>query len=735
MDLLPGLWVGCLLLLLRTALRRWYDAVPDGVLAGFGAAVLVLFGPVLFGGQLLVPLDNLRGHAPFQSLAPTEPHGNLLQGDLIQLIGPSQVAVREALAQRRWPLWNPAVGAGMPLLADPQAQAFQPLQLLGLALPWMRAAGAVAALRVLVALVFSFLWMRRMGLGAGPALAGAFGYGLGGFVVLWAGWPLANPAALLPLGLYAAALCHQRGERRDLLLLTVAAVCLLLGGHPETVLYAFGLLIVVLAVQAFDHAEGSPAGLRFRRLRAALLSLGIAGLLAAPVLLPTIDYLPQTLRAARLEALTPQEAEEGPGVRAWIPVVAPNAFGNSRYLYYWGPLNTNEDASGFVGTATLLAAVLAVPGLAGLRRRRYPREWLFLGVAGLVLGALAVPGVSRRPLMLLAFALSYLGACTLDRLGRGEVSWKPVLLVGVGLAAVIAWGYLTHPDPADPERLSLLRFGWLRWQMRFLGLAVLLAILARGRRWMPPAVAGLIAAELLLAHHPAWPAAPKRLATAVPAAVRFLQAHRDEGRMAALGRALPPNLPSLWSLSDARVYNPMAPRAYVDWTAPVTMAWWGEVPEWGRPRHPLYRRLGVRYLLTGPDETLRPPLRRVFADETARIWEVPGAREEGPLAPPIFQDGHWSVFADGRLLPPERDGTPFVTARLPAGARKVDLVYRPGTFVLGCALAALGLAVAAALWIRPPSAWEGAPSPALRGRVGEGGLTARAVGPPPAGRR
>ena len=287
MDLLPGLWVGCLLLLLRTALRRWYDAVPDGVLAASGAAVLLLFGPVLFGGQFLLPLDNLRGNAPFQNLAPTEPHGNLLQGDLIQLIGPSQVAVREALAQRRWPLWNPAVGAGMPLLADPQAQAFQPLQLLGLALPWMRAAGAVAALRVLVALVFSFLWMRRMGLGAGPALAGAFGYGLGGFVVLWAGWPLANPAALLPLGLYAAALCHQRGERRDLLLLTVAAVCLLLALGMYLVFTRTRLGMMIRAGSTNREMVQS-LGIDIKFLYRVVFAAGVAiavlaGMVAAPV--------------------------------------------------------------------------------------------------------------------------------------------------------------------------------------------------------------------------------------------------------------------------------------------------------------------------------------------------------------------------------------------------------------------------------------------------------------------
>jgi hypothetical protein len=697
------------------------------VLAAFGTALILLFGPVLFGGQFLLPLDNLRGQAPFQELPPTDPHGNLLQGDLIELTAPSLVAVRSALDLNRWPLWNPKVGAGMPLLADPQAQAFQPLQLLGLALPWMRAAGAVAALRVLAALVFTFLWMRRQGIGRGAATAGAFAYGLGGFVLLWVGWPIANPAALLPLGLYAAALCRQRGERRDLLLLTLGGFALLLGGHPETVLYVFALLLAVLAAQALDRSDGAPAGLRLRRLRASLGALGIAGLIAAPVLLPTIEYLPHTLRAARLEALTPGPS---PAASPWLQIAAPNAFGNSRFVDYWGMTNTNEDASGFVGTAALLAALLAL-----LPRRRFPRERLFLGVAVLVLAVLALPGVSRRPLLLLALSLAYLGACTLERFRRGEAAWRPVLVVllgAAGLAAVIVWGYVAHPDPQDPERLAILRFGWLRWQMRFLVLAVLLLALARGRRWMPPAIAGLIAAELLLAHKPANPPMPPRLALPRPPAVKFLQENlksQEDGRMAAFGRAFPPNLPLLWGLADARIYNPMAPRAYVDFTAPVTTAWWGEIPEWGKPRNPLYRRLGVRYILAGPDEVFRPPLQEVFADATARIWEVPeprpvlplemrdddrpdepqwlravsGMPEERRLVTSVFQDGHWSVLADGRRLPAEPGDGPFVAARLPAGTRKVDLLYRPGSFVLGCALAALGLALTALIAVRPPA--------------------------------
>jgi hypothetical protein len=209
------------------------------VLGAFAVALGVLFGSSLCGGQVLLPLDNLRGEVPFRLLPPTRPHGNLLQGDLIELVVPSLDAARRGLTAGRWPLWNSRVGAGMPLLADPQAQALAPLAILALPFSPLRGAAVIAALRVLLALVFTFLLLRRQGLGVGPSLAGALAFGLSGITLLWVGWPLASSAALLPAVLYALARLAGGGRwRRDALLLAVALAALLLAGHPETELYA-----------------------------------------------------------------------------------------------------------------------------------------------------------------------------------------------------------------------------------------------------------------------------------------------------------------------------------------------------------------------------------------------------------------------------------------------------------------------------------------------------------------
>jgi len=783
LDLAPGLYAAALALTLAGVLRRWYDPVPGRVLAAFAVALAVLFGGALFGGRVLLPLDNLRGEVPFRLLPPTRPHGNLLQGDLIQLVVPSLAAARRGLTAGHWPLWNPRVGAGMPLLGDPQAQALAPLAVLALPFSPVRGAAVMAALRVVLALIFTFLLLRRQGLGEGPALAGALAYGLSGVMLLWVGWPLASAAALLPAVLYALALVAGPGRRRDTLLLVLALAALLLAGHPETELY------VCLLAAAFtaDLVRRSPPGRRLALLRRTGGAAAVAAGLAAPALLPAVDYLPQTLRAERLAHPAPAAREEtpppdagasGPGAaaapaatsrapgagggdlaRRWLPIVAPNTYGNSRFAAYWGFSNTNEDAAGFAGTAAALAAALAV---AVPRRRRLPQEGLMLAVLGVCLLQLADPGWlhallaalapalagSRRCLVLVAFCLAYLAACTCERHRRGELRRVPLVAAAVALGALIAWAYLGHASLGDPHRLEVLRLGWLRWQARFLAGATLLlalpAAVGPARRRAGGALLGaatgaglavLVGGELLLAHLPANPPMPMRLAFPRPPPLAMLAGHLGGDRVAALGRALPPNLASLYDMTDARVYNPMAPAAYLALLAPVTAAWWGEMPELGAPGDPLYRRLGVGYLLVAPGERLPPPWTRLLADPSGwvyrrtdvwpRLYTATAAGGEprqdelavvgfdddrivararlGPagavLAGSVYQDGGWRLLIGRRRAPAPPGPGGLLAAPLPrmaagtAGTGRAVGAVSTGAAAGAVATGAAGVAV------------------------------------------
>jgi len=656
LDLLPGLYVVLLAAALTEALRRWYDPVPWRVLAAFLLLIAVLFGPALFAGWTLLPLANVRAAPPFGGDLRIS-GGNWLQGDLVLQITPWIVEVRRSVAAGRWPLWNAGAGIGMPLMADPQAQAFQPLVWLAWLFPLEAAAGITAALRVLTALVFTFLFLRRQELGTESSLAGAVSYGLGGFVLQWLGWPIGNASALLPAALYGVERSAGPGGRRDAALLCAAVAALLLGGHPETVTYGLALTGLLLLARVLARAGRDRRRLLLRGGTAYLL----AGCLAAPVLLLAQEYLPQTLRAltvgvrysgpplaeARAELAVPGAWDRWRerAVQWLLPVAAVHAFGDLDES--WGESNVVEDQCGFTGAAPLLAAMVALLPLG--RRRRFPHE-RFFAVALAVSLVLIVkpPGCDRlflslpvigmtaihqnhRLLLVVTFAVAVLAASEVERWRRGEGRRAAVAVAALALAALIVWAYLGHPSPKTGRVITGFLQGGLAAQLAALGLAAALLLLpssARGRRAGGEGLllAALFAAELLLVHAYVNRPLPERTAYPVTPPVRFLQENLGSWRMVGLGSCFLANTPLVYGLRDARIDNPSRPAAHLFLTDPLSRD--PAAPRFGKPRHPLYDLLGVRYVMSRAETAL--PLRLVFRHPQAWIWERPDA------LPPLF---------------------------------------------------------------------------------------------------
>jgi hypothetical protein len=640
--------------------------VPGRVLAAFAAVLLALFGSALFGGRVLLPLDTLLGDAPFQGIAVPAETGNPLQNDLVRQVVPWQAEVRSAFGRGEWPLWNDLAGAGMPLLGDPQSQSLQPLVLLAAPLPLAQAVGVTAALRVLIPLLFLFLFLRQQGLGEAAAVLGALAYGLCGFLLLGLGWPLVNPAALLPPLLYALAIADDRGARRDVLLLTLVTAALLLGGHPEAILYSGIAGGGFAAARLLARPRGSRLPLFLRWAAAGLLAAG----LAAPALFPAAAYLPQGHRTRLVEQRNAwliqgnnaQTADAFGGTvrQRLVPLVAPNAYGNDRFGAYWGGTNVNEDAAGYAGTAALLAAFLSwFPGGGRCRQER-----LFQGLACcvLVVGA-RPPGLAgllarlpllrdsstfhHRVLMLFPLALAVLAACTAERWRRGEVRRPAVLGAAALLAVLIAWGYLGAAPPPHLNDLRTLRLASLALHLAVLGAAA--ALLARRRRpaaaW---ALAALAAAELILLHRPANPALPAELFYPRTAAVEFLRSHLGGARMAGVEGTLPANVTAMYGLADARMANPLKPYLFSLALRPVTRSV-RDIEDVFAPReHPLYRLLGVRYVVTPPLRARARRLNPVFSDDSAWILEQPGALPR--------------LFLPAATVPPEGAWTDWLAA-------------------------------------------------------------------------
>jgi hypothetical protein len=760
-DLLPGLYVAALIGGLAWVLARHFDLLPRRAWSLLSLFIALLFAPVLLGGRVLLPLENLRGSPPYAHLPPSSPGGHALQSDLVREVAPHLIQVRRAYAAGEWPLWNRLVGAGMPLLADPQTQSFQPLVLLAAPFPVHQAAGITAALRVAVAFLFLYLLLRRLGLGEEPALLGAAVYALGGAMLRWLGWPLANAVALLPAFLYAITRTMASGRRRDAILLCLVTFALLAAGQPEAILYALicGALFVALT-RSRAAAEG--------RDRRALLRLAAAGAigvaLAAPLLLLAQEYLPQSERAAALqnafgnrslgEALASIARPEvllewhRRAVQRLVSLVAPRAWGD--YDVYWGETNLIDDAAGFVGTGTWLLAIVALLAPASASSRGAFR-WILGAVLALLfqppgfeilthrlpLIAFTAAHKHRRLMLVAALCVAYLAAEGLD-LWRNTRRQRIVLwAAGLALAGLVVWGYLAHPNPNAGASAAAQRWRWVSLGAQLTALGATAAWLARSRAG--PGKAGPLLAvacgELLFAHLPANVPNARHLAFPETPGITFLRQRLGEERMVGVGRTFPANFPSALGFADARIANASEPAAFARLTQPLRVpGGWGV---YGAVDHELYDLLGVRFVAARPRARL--PLPPVYRGADLAIYERPtalpllflaGTAGETPKPPPelvlsrlgntrvsarvgldreqlltasMFQDGNWRLLVDGQLVEPA-SAVPevFVAGRAPAGRHQIDLVYRPRRFAAGMLLAAAAILAGLVGWTPAP---------------------------------
>jgi hypothetical protein len=102
---------------------------------------------------------------------------------------------------------------------------------------------------------------------------------------------------------------------------------------------------------------------------------------------------------------------------------------------------------------------------------------------------------------------------------------------------------------------------------------------------------------------------------------------------------------------------------------------------------------------------------QIVALTPARVIARARLAEERLLASSIYQDGGWRLLLDGRPFPTEVADGPFISAWLPAGDHRVELLYRAPGFLTGLALAAVALA-GVTLWFLGP--WPSSPRPFSR---------------------
>jgi hypothetical protein len=222
---------------------------------------------------------------PVLAYAPAWASGRLLgPGDGAALHFPLRALVWESYRKGDLPGWNPTIFLGAPLLAAYRAGAFYPL------MPALAVASPFTAFQLLVLVslaasaVLVFLYLRRLGAERVGAFVGGLCFALGPYLVAHLSDTATVVAApLLPLVLLAAEDHMNRGTPGRAAGLAVSLALLLVAGSPEAA--RAGAALVAGRLLVGHVLMPSPRG---PSVRATLLALAGAGLLAAPQLVPTL---------------------------------------------------------------------------------------------------------------------------------------------------------------------------------------------------------------------------------------------------------------------------------------------------------------------------------------------------------------------------------------------------------------------------------------------------------------
>lgn len=528
----------------------------------------------------------------------------------------------------RVPWWNPYEGLGAPLAGEMQSAALFPPVLLQ-ALPHGLLVFDIA-LELSAGLATRAL-LRRLGVGEVAAAAAGAAFAVNGTFAWFSHAPI-NPIPFLPLALLGVerALAAARSARPGgWVLLAVAIAGSIYAGFPETA-YLDGLLVVVWAVARAPAAGRARAAGYLGRIAAG----GAVGLLlAAPILVAFLDYLPQAALAGHTSV--------GYGTlhltaRAIPALVLPYLYGPTMGL--WGYVHALDNGTPLlyaieVNVGGFVSIALVVLGCAGLvgRRLRGLRLTLLAVIAVVVLRNYTatpvaavldlVPGVAhavfyRYSLPVLELALTVLAGLGLDALVAPRPDRRAALVGALSGAAVLGGCLLlARPVLADLRAAPHVRdyvgasLGWALVVIVTVGFA---GALVRSRRVRAVVLAGALALDAVAMFAVATASAPTS-ATIDTAAVSWLRGHLGDYRFLS-DTVFQPNYGSYFRLASLNVNDLPVPAAYVRSVSAVLEP--GAAPDsFARISGPELRanisRIaadGVRYLVApaGPDPLLYP---------------------------------------------------------------------------------------------------------------------------------
>jgi len=435
------------------------------VVAGIFLGQMVLYGPSLIGEKILLPLDILAQLGvympPTPETAKIVPHNIVLSDLVVQWEPARQFAISE-IRQGRFPLWAPYQYGGVPFVW-PKYSLFALLECLTkspVILAWVQLFAALVA-----GMGMYFFCRRVLMVSFWPAVVCAWCYPLTAYFVLWQGFFNSLPISWLPWLFLSVDKTIRGINPRTTIGLSIATFLVLTSGPIDVagqVLLGSG----IYATWCLLHTHrGQWFQWKFRTASMMLvLGWGLGFLLAAPYILPLVEYAKTGSRMIHRNAGT----EERPpvGLTALPQVVLPDIYGTTEKgsaFIAAGRVSSLPESTTAAYTGVFAALLVAPLAWFSQRHRAINAFWIFLAFFGLswslnvpgFVSLLRLPGLNmmshNRLVFLTSFAILSLTAIGLENLLRGSVQrrwwfWLPAGLLA-GLFVWCVYRSMILPEP------------------------------------------------------------------------------------------------------------------------------------------------------------------------------------------------------------------------------------------------------------------------------------------------
>lgn len=460
----------------------------------FTVLTVVFFYPYFFQGLVPVPADIIVGlYFPWldyhwAGLATQTPVKNALVSDVVSVLYPFKMLGIDQLLGGNLPFWNPSIFNGTPLLANFQSAFFYPLTLLYFVLPKVDAWSLSVVAQPFLAMVFTFLLLKALGLSKISSSLGAIVYSFAGFNIIWLGYNAhGHTAALVPLVLLATYKFFSTQYLRWLALLSLTVGLEVFAGYPQLVIYT---LILSFAWSVFLTISKKLSVVKLA-VWCFFILVGIA--LASVQIFPSLELYQLSQRS--------QEGIPGGQYLAFLPwqnlitLIAPDFFGSPATGNFWG-IGDYTNTVSYVG---LVGLVLAIFAILHSQKNPYVRFWI---AATVVILLLSLPTPLAQ------------GARSLPFIGGGAAATRMLALFNLSAAILAAFGMEVLIDKKLnlQQRLASVIYPWAAFVGFFvsLGLSIIIVgyqdttVITAARNLILPTAIMVAITIILVSYRPKW---------------------------------------------------------------------------------------------------------------------------------------------------------------------------------------------------------------------------------------